>query len=338
MSEPIAQLTELLKPTATLTKLVTGKGSWSVRREAVGRPFYCAVLQGELCLAIPNHPFVSLIAGDFVLLPSATRFETFSGDRKPGDRRVVEPREMGPGTFRLGEVDGDPDMRKLVGYGAFGSDDAALLTTFLPPIVHIRGSDRLATLVHLIDGETRSALPARTEMLTRLLEMLLIDALRSSEGPDAPAGLLRGLADERLARPLRAMHQDPGHAWSVDLLAREAGLSRSAFFSRFERGIGMPPMRYLLHWRMLLAKRLLLQDDSVSSVATQVGYSSGNTFSIAFTKYTRTSPKSYLQSCRQAALEDKLFEHADAPEAKKKTQEGRDLHDEGRAGERQTQE
>lgn len=134
-------------------------------------------------------------------------------------------------------------------------------------------------------------------MLTRLLELLLIEALRSTPEPDAPPGLLRGLADQRLASALRVMHERRGEPWSVARLAQEAGLSRSAFFDRFGRAVGMAPIEYLLHWRMLSAKRLL-RERSVSEVAQRTGYSSISTFSTAFSKYAGCSPTAYLRDER----------------------------------------
>ena len=128
-------------------------------------------------------------------------------------------------------------------------------------------------------------------MLGRLVEVLLIEALRSSAGDDAPPGLLRGLADARVAVGLRLMHGDPAQAWTVEALAREAALSRSTFFERFSRAVGLPPMEYLLAWRMALAKDLLGRAGvSISEVAERVGYSSASTFSTAFSRHVGMPP------------------------------------------------
>ena len=97
--------------------------------------------------------------------------------------------------------------------------------------------------------------------------------MRASAANDAPPGLLRGLGDAQLARALTAMHARVNHAWSVEQLASAAALSRSAFFERFTRLVGVAPMEYLLSWRMEIAKRLLREDAlPVSEVASRVGY------------------------------------------------------------------
>ncbi|MFD1787863.1 AraC family transcriptional regulator [Sphingomonas floccifaciens] len=297
MSDPIAQITELLEPVASFTKLVTAAGSWTVRREEVERPFYCAALDGSFHLAVPGREPVTIGEGDFLLLPLARRFETFSLDRKPGDHRETIPVSAGPGAVRVGEQTGEPDVRQIVGYGEFGSENAALVAALLPPILIVRGEPRLTALVRLIDGETRAQRPARGEVMTHLLTVVLIEALRSTGGSLPTPGLLNGLADSRLGSALRAIHADPARAWTVTLLASEAGLSRTAFFTRFQRQVGMSPMRYLLHWRMLLARRLL-GDHGAAEVAARTGYSSSSTFSTAFSKYTGRSPSAYLRSVR----------------------------------------
>lgn len=187
----------------------------------------------------------------------------------------------------------------LIGHCAFGADDARLLVSLLPQLVHVRGQDRLTTLVEQVNGETRARRPGRDIVLARLLEVLLIEALRSSTGPSAPPGLLRGLADDHLAVALRGMHDHPTHGWTVIELAREAALSRSTFFERFRREVGVAPMAYLLGWRMALAKDLLRRDKAgVARVAEQVGYTSASTFSIAFARQVGMPPIQYLREQR----------------------------------------
>ena len=134
-------------------------------------------------------------------------------------------------------------------------------------------------------------------MLARLLEVLVVEALRSTAGTAASAGLARGLADERLAAALRSMHASPAQPWTVAQLAREAALSRSAFFERFNRVLGVAPMEYLLTWRMALAKDLLRRDDcGMAEIAERTGYSSVNTFGVAFTRHVGMPPGRYARA------------------------------------------
>lgn len=257
------------------------------------------MLEGDCELSITGRVPVRLGRGDFMLIPAADDFTVTSLAPPPGGC-VTEPVEVRPGVFHLGEP-GAPDTRMLVGYCAFGSNDVALLVSLLPELVVVRGERRLTTLVELLSEETRADRPGRDVVLARLLEVLLIEAFRATPGPTAAPGLLRGLADERLAAPLRRMHGEPTRPWTVGELAREAALSRSTFFDRFRREVGISPMEYLLGWRMAIAKDLLRGDGvSVGEVAQRVGYSSSSTFSVAFARQVGASPTTYARGHARA--------------------------------------
>ncbi len=301
MSDPLAQVVGLLQPRASFSKLVIAAGAWAVRRSDNGRPFYCAVLEGSCRLSVSGREPVTLEGGDFVLVPAAYDFATSSLEPPPYGMEL-EMAELSPGVFRLGRPGDSPNIRMLVGHCAFGSEDARLLVSLLPQLVHVRGDRRLTTLVELVNDEIRAVRPGRDVVLARLLEVLLIEALRSTTGPAAPPGLLRGLHDDRLAVALREMHKRPGQNWTVVDLAKTATLSRSMFFDRFRREVGVAPMEYLLGWRMALAKDLLRREKvGVAQAAERVGYSSASTFSVAFARHVGTPPAHYARAAPQAA-------------------------------------
>jgi transcriptional regulator GlxA family with amidase domain len=184
-----------------------------------------------------------------------------------------------------------------IGHCSFGAPDSSLLVPLLPQVVVVRDRPRLATLMQLVDEETRERLAASDLVLERLLEVLLIEALRSGTETTSSPGLGRGLGDERLASAIHAMHAHPEHPWTVADLANEASLSRSAFFARFNRIVGLPPMEYLLAWRMALAKQLLRRRElPIDDVAERVGYGSASTFSVAFSRHTGMPPARYARA------------------------------------------
>ncbi len=295
MTDPLAEVVTLLQPGASFSKLASAAGPWRVARSDAGRPFYCAVLEGRCRLAVDDQPSIVLEQGDFVLLPSANEF-IMSSLEPPPDDEPTGHLELGPRHYRLGRPDGPAEVRMAVGYCAFGSADTALLLSLLPRFVHVRGEPRLATLVELVDEEARAARPARDVILAHLLEILLIEALRADNGAAAAPGLIRGLADERLATALRRLHEDPTRAWTVPDLAREAGLSRTVFFERFRRIVGLTPMDYLIAWRMALAKDMLRREGGgVAEVAERVGYASASTFTIAFSRHVGVPPARYAK-------------------------------------------
>jgi transcriptional regulator GlxA family with amidase domain len=188
-------------------------------------------------------------------------------------------------------------VRLLGGYFVFDSPDAALLVSLLPALIHVRGVERLAVLVRLVGEESGAQRAGRELVLTRLVEILLIEALRASSGDEAPTGLLRGLSDAQLAPAIRQMHAEVARPWTVAQLAKTAALSRSSFFDRFSRTVGVPPMEYLLTWRMALARDLLRREGlAIAEVAERVGYSSASTFSTAFSRHVGQPPSRYARS------------------------------------------
>ncbi len=295
MTDPLADMVTLLQPRAASSKVVSGAGPWSVRRAEAGRPFYCAILDGACRLATGREPLI-LEKGDFVLIPAAFDFTVCSLEPPTGDEETHHA-ILPDGEMRHGDADLPADVRMLVGYCEFASHDAGLLVPLLPRLVHVRGERRLSTLVELVREESRGERPGRAVILARLLEVLFIEALRSTAGTAASPGLLRGLADPRVAVALRRMHEDPARPWSVPELAKAAALSRSAFFDHFSRAVGVAPMEYLLGWRMALAKELLRRENlTVARVAERVGYSSASTFSVAFTRYAGTPPAHFARA------------------------------------------
>lgn len=293
MNDPLAQVICLLQPSASFSKLVTACGRWAVRPKGVG-PFYGAVLDGTCELSIAGHGSAMLGKGDFMLMPATDDLTVRSLTPPPGGR-MTEPIMVRPGVFHHGEP-GQPDTRILVGHCSFGSSDATLLVSLLPELVVVRGERRLTTLVELLGEEARGDRPGRDVVLAHLLEVLFIEAFRATTGATAAPGLLRGLADERLASALRRIHDEPSRAWTIGELAREAALSRSTFFNRFRRTVGVSPMQYLLGWRMVIAKDLLRSDGaSVGEIAQRVGYSSSSTFSVAFSRQVGVSPTTYAR-------------------------------------------
>ena len=296
MIDPLAEVVTLLQPAASLSKRVSGAGAWRIRRTDVGQPFYCAILEGSCRLEVDGQEPVTLAPDDFVLIPEAHGFTMSSLAPTATQTTDTTPVAQLSGEYRLGNQDGPPDVLMLVGYCVFGSPDAALLVSLLPQLVHVRGEKRLATLVQLVRDESRAQRPARDVILARLLEVLLIEALRSTGDASATPGLLRGLSDPRLAPALRRMHESPTLPWTVAQLANEAALSRSAFFERFRRAVGVAPMEYLLGWRMAIARNLLRREaQGVAEVALRVGYSSASTFSVAFTRHVGMPPAQYAR-------------------------------------------
>jgi len=296
MNDPLSEVIALLQPRAVFSRRISGAGRWGVRYSEFGHPSFCTVLEGRCRLAVDGQPALTLETGDFILLPATPGF-TMSGFEPvtpvPFDPKVTSAQS---GDVRHGRRGGRPDVRLLGGWFVFDSPDAALLVSLLPRLVHVRGVERLSVLVRLVGEESCGRSAGRDLVLSRLVDVLLVEALRSTPGEDAPPGLLRGLVDTHLASAMRQMHAQLARSWTVAQLAKTAALSRSAFFERFTRKVGLPPMEYLLAWRMAVAKDLLRRHNfGLAQVAERVGYGSASTFSTAFSRHVGQPPSRYVR-------------------------------------------
>jgi AraC-like DNA-binding protein len=297
MTDPLSEVIALLRPRAVFSKCISGAGRWGVRYSAFEQPSFSVVLEGRCRLVVDGHPALTLEAGDFVFLPATPGF-TMSGFEPVRPEPIDPKRKPTPtGEVRYGRRGGRPDVRMLGGYFMLDSSDAALFASLMPAVLRIRGAERLSVLVQLVADETSERRSGRDLVLMLLVELLLVEALRSTPAGDAPPGLLRGLADPRLAPAIRLMHGHLARSWTVPQLAKAAALSRSAFFERFTRTVGLPPMEYLLAWRMAVAKDLLRRNDlGIAEVAERVGYASASTFSTAFSRHVGQPPSRYARA------------------------------------------
>jgi len=307
MIDPLSEVITQLQPRAVLAgKVISGAGRWGVRYGKYGHPSFCTVLEGRCRLSVEGQKPIVLETGDFVLMPATPGFTMTGFD--PGKPVFVDPKDhTGALEVRHGRKDGPADVRLLGGRFTFESPDAALLVPLLPALVHARGDVRLATLANLVSEESRQRRLGRELVLGRLVEVMLIEALRASPSGEETSGLARALADPRLAAAIRELHADPARAWTVVQLAKKAALSRSTFFEHFTRAVGMPPMEYLLVWRMALAKGLLRRSDlPITQVAERVGYGSASTFSTAFSRHVGQPPGRYARDSGRLQMNDGL--------------------------------
>lgn len=177
---------------------------------------------------------------------------------------------------------------------------AALPSVVVLPLRSVEGIEQTLALLF---AETERVRCGQRLLADRLFEVLLVQLLRwLLDQPDhggMPKGLLHGLAHPKLARALTAMHERPGAEWTLDSMARAAGMSRSAFAAEFKLQLGVSPAEYLLRWRVSLAQSMLLAGTSIKLASEKLGYASAPSFSRAFLQSVGMSPRTWLQS-RQA--------------------------------------
>jgi AraC-like DNA-binding protein len=293
IEDPLSSVVTLLKPAISISKLVEAGGPWQVERHDMASPFYCAMVEGVCRIKVTGRAPVTLRAGDFILIPDLHGFRMTS-EVPPEPKEPGQPLEIGPGRVRLGPTDAPVEMRALVGHCRFDAPASSLLVSLLPEMIHVSGHDRLMALVPVIHEETRANRPGRELILERLLEVLLIEALRSGLAVNMPPGLLRGLSDPQLAAALQRIHAAAGDEISVATLAKDAGMSRSGFFEKFRKEVGRAPKEYVADWRMAIAKTLLRQGRLTNTeIALRVGYRSSSAFGMAFVRHEGLSPGAF---------------------------------------------
>jgi AraC-like DNA-binding protein len=239
------------------------------------------------------NPSFEVFAGDLVMFVNGAGHTLTSG-RSPSaiplEEALIDCIE--PNVVRIGR--GEPQT--VLVCGTFSLDTAAskaLLAT-LPPVLVIQGregrpSESLEWMLKLFSNEVMSSAPGHALAASRLVDLLLVEAVRSwlQKRPKAAASWLGGLRDARIAKALSEIHATPEKNWTVNELATASGMSRSPFAAKFTSLVGEPPLKYLTRWRMQLATRWLRGGDvSVAEIAERVGYDSEAAFSRAFKRWT----------------------------------------------------
>jgi AraC-like DNA-binding protein len=306
--DPLSDIITLLRPSAAIAKPISGRGQWGVRYRSYDAPGFTAVLTGEAWVTFGDRDPLRIAEGDFLLLPTTPEFSLCS---KPGVPCI--PAEPLAEAVRHGEKEGQPEFAALGGSFSIESVNAPLLLALLPDHIHISASAGRATrfgrLIELLSEECVANHPGKELIIQRLLETLLVEALRWNiiGNNAASAGLLNGLRDPAIARVLRAIHENVRTRWTVADLAGIAGMSRSAFAARFHEVLGCAPIEYLARWRIAIAKQALLRGGkSLDRIAGEIGYESASAFSTAFSKRLGCSPGRFARGYVAGASPDLL--------------------------------
>jgi AraC-like DNA-binding protein len=289
---------------------------WAFRVPSGGDLSFYVVARGGAWLELEDPPpdaagSIALSAGDVVLLRHRGGHVLWDESRAAREVHTVSrgecPTPTSTGPMRLG---GNGPVTVLVTGGfRFGAASPNVLLESLPPVLHApagspRMSPQLAVAAQLILAESAAPGPGSSMLSARLAEILLIHALRArvaarETGHDDRPGLC-ALADQAIGTALRLIHAHPQREWTVESLAREVNMSRSAFAARFSELVGVPPLQYLTKWRMTEAARRLREGEvSVAAIAEQVGYANAAAFMKAFTRVHGVGPGTYRRGSRR---------------------------------------
>ena len=266
---------------------------------------YHYIRSGHVMARVDGGEAVSAGAGDIILLPRNDSHLLYSrGDLKPIDSHELMQEEGNGGPARL-VIDGEGDPATFYcGFLAVSSERHPLLDS-LPAILKLGSSDH--TRSEWLESSLRLMNEGRNspDMLARLAELFLGEAIRRyvEQLPAGEGGWLAGLKDPAVARALAMIHSRYAEDLDVEMLAREAGVSRSVLGERFAELIGEPPMRYCARWRMRVAANMLRDGkQNASNVAYAVGFNSEAAFTRAFKREFGEPPAAWR---RKAELEAK---------------------------------
>lgn len=250
---------------------------------------------------------LELAAGDLVLFPQDDRhlmgsdlhvapLETEDADcgDLAADADLIQLRHGGGGAI----------TRFVCGYLACSRSLCRPLLDALPRVLRIpvgdgQASAQVRELLRMGVRESQISRPGAGSTLAKLAELLFVEALRRyvESLPTEGTGWLAGVRDPHVGRALALLHGEPARTWTVDRLAREVALSRSALAERFAALVGETPIQYLMRWRLALAARMLrVGRDAVARVAERSGYESETAFIRAFKREFGTPPAAWRKA------------------------------------------
>jgi AraC-like DNA-binding protein len=303
--DPIADAVGLLRPSTVIHPSLRAAGAWALRFEAVPHVKIGGLVTGGCWLVLDGREPVRLEQGDTFLLgaPPAHTLASSPGVRTRRGEPLLESGAE-EGVVSIGPVT-DDSTYLCSGHLVLDDRNAAVLTDFLPPLVVVRSADPrgrpLAQLIELLSTEVEEHAPGGALAMNHLAQLLLVQMLRAhAHQAGHPVGWMRALRDDGIGTALRAMHADVAHPWTLAELAAISLMSRSAFAHAFRSQVGVPPLEYLIRWRMGLARDAIAQDTmSISDLARATGYGSESAFSSAFRREVGVSPSAYRSELRQ---------------------------------------
>lgn len=269
------------------------------------------VQRGELKVFVSNTgQSLRLKQGDLIVIPHGSAHALLCNEVQPLDalpleQVLEEAGYKGDGVLIYGGEDKSRDTQLICGHFSFTGPPGRqgtghMLIDRLPPYILIENYGEEAgawieATLRMIGSEINGARIGGDLIALKLSEVLFAQAIRAHLEHQSPSDTaLAGFADSRISRALTAFHHSPAQEWSVESLAREAGMSRTAFAQLFAEKMGTTPMQYLTDWRMQIACHGLTEARwNVADAAAEVGYASEAAFSRVFKKQVGVSPAAY---------------------------------------------
>ncbi|NYE59919.1 AraC-like DNA-binding protein [Duganella sp. 1224] len=292
--DPLSDVLEVLGAKVTRLTRMEAAGEWALAFPAIDRLKFVAMLRGSQWMVLPGREPQLLREGDICLIGRTAYVVASDPALTP-----LNGQDFYGANCDVARFGGD-DTIGIGGSVTFAASNADFLLDRLPEFLIVPraspASAAIAALLALVSKELERDMMGSEVVTTRLADVLVVEAIRAYAAHASPleTGWLGAVADLRLGRALRAIHDDLAQPWTVAGLASVAGMSRAAFCAEFTRRIGQPPLAYLRAWRLTTARTALLRSDAtVALVASRVGYTSQSAFTHAFRRAFGCAPKSH---------------------------------------------
>ena len=301
IDDPLAAALRALRMQGSLFSQAELAAPFGVRSGSLPFGVFHAVVRGRCVLRTPEldpATAIELAAGDLVYLPNGADHIIADTAWQRAAPRSSFPIRRGPLGMDLLSVPGDgPTTELLCGRVVLDQDAVHPVVHLLPDVLHVSQHSSgvgaaVPTIISLIAAELSGGGAGAAATVARLTDVLVVHMIRHhvEQLSEADTGWLQAMSDPLISQAIGLIHNSPSEPWTAAGLAREVGLSRSAFFSRFRRLVGEGPIEYLTRWRMHVAGHHLRDGKTVASAAMAVGYSSEASFSDAYLRTTGTRP------------------------------------------------
>ena len=313
--DPLSDLLKTVRLTGAMFFEIAARDTWAIAspaRELIlprilpGADHliaYHVVTAGQCFGTMRGGKPIALTSGDVIIFTSAQPHVMSSGPDMHADppiRDVLEVAAAGQQPFCINYGGGESSTRLVCGYLACDAHPFNPLIENLPPVMTASDSDGknswISQFIRIAVAEASEKNPGSESVLTKLSELMFINVVRRylEALPTGNAGWLAGLRDPAIGKALSVLHDRPANDWSIDDLAKQAGISRSVLAERFTALVGIPPMQSLARWRMQIACALLSGSNAnMASIAVHVGYESEAAFSRAFKKLIGSTPSAW---------------------------------------------
>ncbi|WP_201529933.1 AraC family transcriptional regulator [Psychrobacter frigidicola] len=292
-----------------------GSGNWSysiTRRDTL---LFYLVVSGSFCINV-NGSLRQAHAGDMIMIPNTYQHVSYAIDYNSDNAKALDDKLLNckEHAITLNDDDdiGESSSCLILIECQYDKEMIRPLLSVLPSILpEIQAlpesrSEFIDVVIKLLALESEYERMGKTAVINHWASIMMIECLRTyiESLPDATDSWLQALKDPYLAKALAVMHDAPNHNWTIHKLAEVAGMSRSSFAQRFKDIVGVPPLTYLIDYRLRLAARYLrLQQNSISRISELVGYASDSTFSQAFKRVHGVSPKAYRQQYQKKRVQ-----------------------------------